>query len=107
MKKNSDMLKIHIRVYTYLFCFRLLQRDGVNNSMIGKISKRPISILKDSTILEIPENPEKLPIGPTNPKPGPTLLRQVTTAVSVVSKSNSSIDTIKKEENKINAYIVK
>ena len=33
------------------------------------------------------ENSAKLPIGPTFAKPGPTLLKQVATAVNVVSKS--------------------
>ena len=36
---------------------------------------------------------EKLPIGPIKSRPGPTLLKQVITAVEVVEKEKLSIET--------------
>ena len=44
------------------------------------ISSLPRIMHMDSTILEKPENAEKLPMGPTISRPGPTLPMQVTTA---------------------------
>ena len=39
------------------------------------------------------ENMEKLPRGPANPRPGPTLPKQVKQALMVVSKSKLSNET--------------
>ena len=57
------------------------------------ISSLPRIMHRDSTILEKPENAEKLPMGPTISRPGPTLPMQVTTAVKVVPKEKLSTDT--------------
>ena len=70
--------------------------------MIGQISKRPINIANDKTILDKSENIEKLLKGPAKPKPGPTLPIHVKQAESVVSKSKSSKDTINNIDPNIN-----
>lgn len=69
-----------------------LHVEGDNNIIIGIISRRPNSITSDNKAVEKFENPEKLPIGPTTLKPGPTLLMQVSAAVMFVSKSNPSTE---------------
>jgi hypothetical protein len=46
---------------------------------MGKISRRPTSMSIDKMILLKMVKPAKLLVGPTVPKPGPTLLRVVTT----------------------------
>ena len=43
--------------------------------------------------LEMSEKALKLPIGPTSPRPGPTLEMQVTTEVKVVTRSKPSSAT--------------
>lgn len=73
--------------FFYLF---LDQVDGANAIMNGKISSLPISIAIERIIFEKSEYAEKFEVGPTPPKPGPTLLKQVAAAVNVVSKSNGS-----------------
>ena len=45
-----------------------------------KNSKRPSNIKKLNSHLAGVGNAEKFPEGPTKPKPGPTLLKQVTAA---------------------------
>ena len=47
---------------------------------MGKISKRPMSMARERTTLLRGEKAAKFPIGPTSPRPGPTLLRQVSAA---------------------------
>ena len=56
----------------------------------GKISSLPRSMSKESTSLLNQEKWEKLLMGPTASRPGPTLLRQVSTAVMLVSRDYSS-----------------
>ena len=75
--------------------------------IIGIISRRPTSIVNDRIILEKPENPEKLPIGPTTSSPGPTLLMQVITDVKLVSKLNPSMEISKNADNNIEIYTTK
>ena len=54
--------------------------EGRNRSRMGKISRRPMSITRESKSLEAAESIWKFEAGPTSPRPGPTLLRQVTVA---------------------------
>ena len=42
---------------------------------MGKISRRPTTIHRDMVSLDRGESTEKLPVGPTSSRPGPTLLR--------------------------------
>ena len=53
------------------------------------------------------ENMEKLPMGPTSSRPGPTLLSVVMTAVNVVPKEKLSRDKIKVANSMIMKYTVK
>ena len=69
----------------FYFLDAFLYTDGVNNSSIGQISKRPISIFSERIILERGENMLKLPAGPTISRPGPMLLIHAITAVTVTS----------------------
>ena len=71
---------------------------------MGKISSRPTSMSKDSSSLDQGENSEKLPMGPTISRPGPTLLMQVATAVKVVTKSICSRDTSRQDTTKMAMY---
>ena len=64
----------------------LFQIDGEKSNKIGNISSLPSNISKDKIIFEKSESAEKLPTGPIEPKPGPTLLIQVVTAEKVSSK---------------------
>ena len=64
---------------------RRFQMEGANSSNMGKISSRPTSMSKDSSSLDQGEKLEKLPMGPTISRPGPTLLMQAATAVNVVT----------------------
>ena len=52
------------------------------------------------TYFERKDNPEKLLIGPTPPRPGPILLKVAATAVNVVVKSKSSRLTIRTDAAK-------
>ena len=72
----------------------LLQEYGESKIIIGIISRRPISMTRVSIILDITENPEKLFVGPTAPRPGPTLLIQVSAAVMLVSNPKPSKEII-------------
>ena len=58
-------------------------------------------IHKESASLLRTEKMEKLPMGPTSPKPGPQFPRQVTTAVTVVVKEKLSMDTSKIPQAKV------
>ena len=77
----------------FLFCpfsvyiYPLRQMAGAKIIRMGKISSLPKSISKQSTSLEKPEKKAKFSAGPTMAKPGPTLLMQVTTEVTLVIKS--------------------
>ena len=85
----------------------LPQTDGENNRIIGKISRCPTNISNERIILEKLDNVEKLPKGPTLPKPGPTLLITVKTDENVVSKSNPFIDINNTDMQKINMHDMK
>ena len=65
---------------------------GQNIINIGNISNLPAIISIDNNIFEKSENSANEPIGPTAPKPGPTLLIHVRDAVKVVIKSFPSIE---------------
>ena len=69
-------------------------------SKSGKISNLPNSIAKDKVSFDRFENPEKFPLGPTIPNPGPIFRMQATTELKVVVKSNPSSDTIRDNTNK-------
>ena len=77
---------------------------GENNIKIGNISNLPSNISNESTIFENAENSLKLPEGPTIPKPGATVLKQVVTADMVVSKSKLSKLTSKIDIKYIKKY---
>ena len=61
---------------------------------MGKSSSLPASISKISISFDGIEKNPKLPVGPTFARPGPILLKQVTVAVRLVSKSKGSMETI-------------
>ena len=63
----------------------------------GKSSSLPASISKIRMHLGMPENTEKLAVGPTSSRPGPMLFRVAATAVKFVTRSRSSIDRIRRE----------
>ena len=75
--------------------------DGANSRSIGKTSRRPASISNIITHFDMAEKPEKLPVGPTAPSPGPMLLKVAATAVKFVVKSKLSRLTITVERTKI------
>src|SRR5699024_2013479 len=79
---------------------RRFQLEGANRSSIGKISGRHTSMSKDSSSVDQGEKLEKLPMGPTISRPGPTLLMQVATAVNVVTRSICSRDTSRQDATK-------
>ena len=54
-------------------------------SKSGKISNLPNSIAKDKVSFDRFENPEKFPLGPTIPNPGPIFPMQATTELKAVS----------------------
>jgi len=78
-----------------------------NNKSIGNISNLPANISKHRTSLEISDKDEKLPTGPTILSPGPTLFKQVTTALKAEVKSIFCNDIINNEEHKIIKYKIK
>ena len=59
---------------------------------MGKISSLPANISKINTSLLNQEKQEKLPVGPTNSRPGPMLFMAETTAVKLVVGSRLSND---------------
>ena len=65
------------------------------------ISSRPRSIVNESTSFESGERKPKLHVGPTRPRPGPTLLMQVRDAVKAEVKSSSSSETISAEKKRM------
>lgn len=87
--------------------FYFFHNEGDKSISIGKISKRPTNISKDKTILEIHERLEKLPVGPTIPNPGPTLLIHVATEEKAEVKSIFCNAMIKKEVQNIIKYNIK
>ena len=88
-----------------MHCVYLLrQASGKNSITIENSSSLPRSISKDSNNLTGAENIAKLPIGPTRPRPGPTLHRQATVAVKLVVKSKPSRQTRSPEPNNISIY---
>ena len=72
---------------SYFSAYAFRQIEGENSIIIGKISSRPKSMSKLSTIFEKSENKEKFSTGPTKDKPGPTFPKVVMTAVMDVVKS--------------------
>ena len=66
---------------------------------MGKISRRPIIIHSDMTILDRWEKAEKLPVGPTSSKPGPTLLIHVRAELKDTEKGKSSKEMIRVAAN--------
>ena len=70
--------------------FYFFQVRGNMRSNKGTISSLPISILSINTNFESDEKIEKLPIGPTSERPGPTLPSVVATEVKLVIKSKLS-----------------
>ena len=86
-----------ILAFNYLF----LQVPGVNKIRIGNSSSLPASISKHKTSFDKTDREEKLPTGPIIfPRPGPMLLRQVVTDVTVVVKSRLFIEISKTDEKK-------
>lgn len=70
--------------------------------MSGNNSNRPAIISKDKINFEKEENSAKLPVGPTIPNPGPTLLIQLKEAVKLVVISNPSKERRKVTEKSNN-----
>lgn len=62
---------------------------------------------KEKTVLLKSVNPEKFPLGPTSPRPGPTFPKVVATDVIVVTRSLPSMDTISIAPQKTIIYIKK
>ena len=79
-------------------------KDREKNINNGKISNLPANMSKDNTIFDKSVKLEKLPTGPTIPRPGPTLLKQVATAPNVDVKSIFCKDTNRSEKPKSKKY---
>ena len=96
----------------FIFCLRLLRLTCWNltlrfyqplrvcptekSTSMGKISRRPASILKIRTSLESGLKTEKLQVGPMTSKPGPMLLKVEITADILVISEKPSKETRKK-----------
>ena len=87
--------------------FFFAQDLELNSTSMGRISSLPKSISRERTSFEKIENPPKLPIGPTTLSPGPILLKQEITAVTLVVKSKLSTDIAMQEPIIIRMYIIK
>ena len=68
--------------------------DLANKRNMGKISSLPVSITKLKSTFAQSEYTLKLDMGPTRFNPGPILLKQVMTAVTLVVKSSPSRERI-------------
>ena len=77
------------------YFFHKEREKNINN---GKISKRPASISNDKTIFDKSVKLEKFPVGPTTPRPGPTLLKHVATALNADVKSIFCKETNKNDK---------
>ena len=73
-----------------IFFYFLRQTEGIKRTSSGMISRRPSSMMALITSLLTPERKPKLHVGPTAPRPGPTLLMAVSEAVKAAVKSISS-----------------
>ena len=73
-----------------IFFYFLRQTEGIKRTSSGMISSLPSSMMALITSLLTPERKPKLHVGPTAPRPGPTLLMAVSEAVKAAVKSISS-----------------
>jgi anti-sigma F factor len=65
-----------------IFFYFLRQTEGIKRTSSGMISRRPSSMMALIVSLLMPERKPKLHVGPTAPRPGPTLLMAVSEAVT-------------------------
>ena len=77
-----------------IFFYFLRQTEGIKRTSSGMISRRPSSMMALIVSLLMPERKPKLHVGPTAPRPGPTLLMAVSEAVKAAVKSMLSSDKI-------------
>ena len=84
--------------------YPFFQMDGVNSIRIGKTSNLPRSISRQRTSLENGEKNAIFSVGPAIFRPGPTLLRQVVTAVIFVAKSNPFSEITIKDPSRMKIY---
>ena len=73
-----------------IFFYFLRHTEGIRSTSRGMISSLPSSMMALITSLLTPERKPKLHVGPTAPRPGPTLLMAVSEAVQAAVKSISS-----------------
>ena len=92
----------HLALRYHMYPF--FQIDGVNSIRIGKISNLPRSMSRQRISLENGEKNARFSVGPAIFRPGPTLLKQVVTAVIFVAKSKSLIEIRMKDPNRIKIY---
>lgn len=83
---DNCILKMHLSAIKDIYLRFQVLIFNVQRS--GKISSRPASISKIRTNLENMLKPPKLHVGPTASSPGPTLLKQATTAEKFVVIEN-------------------
>ncbi len=81
--------------------------DGANRTSIGNISSLPASISNIKTNFEKSLKPAKFPVGPTTPRPGPTLLIVHAMEEKFVVISNPFKETSSRETIKIIKYRTK
>ena len=62
---------------------------------MGKISRRPMTMHSDMTSLDREDSKEKLPVGPTRSRPGPTLLKLAKAEVKETVKGYPSREMIR------------
>ena len=79
----------------------LRHTEGIISTSSGMISSRPSSIVSVRTSLLKSERKPKLHVGPSAPKPGPTLLMAVSEAVKAAVNSTPSSDTTSVPKSKI------
>ena len=84
-----------------IFFYFLRQTEGIKRTSSGMISRRPSSMMALIVSLLMPERKPKLHVGPTAPRPGPTLLMAVSEAVNAAVKSMLSSDKISVPSSKI------
>ena len=73
-----------------IFFYFLRHTEDIRSTSRGMISSLPSSMMALITSLLTPERKPKLHVGPTAPRPGPTLLMAVSEAVKAAVKSISS-----------------
>ena len=84
-----------------IFFYFLRQTEGIKRTSSGMISRRPSSMMALIVSLLMPERKPKLHVGPTAPRPGPTLLMAVSEAVNAAVRSMLSSDKISVPSSKI------